>query len=252
MSFFSRDPAPAANPNPAPNPAPAADPANPNSDPGGENNQEGNLPLNTNMWDNIKSGNENPPAQPAQSVQPAAQPQQTVSPAEAMQQHIASLDLNANVDLQAISTELQEGKTEALQVAFDNMAANTYKAAVLNTNRLMETKIAEAVETAVKQANGTVNANLAEQEMHKMIPMTSQPDVSPIAKAVLTKMIEKSGSVNEAIQGVEKFFKAVSNAGAEQFTDLPVNQPRPGQDPFGNNPQPKVDDDYYLDLLSGS
>lgn len=257
MSFFNRNSGNSdnANSNSAENTA-GNSAGNSDNDSNSENNNENNLPLNTNMWDNDNNGNEsnsdsssqNSSSQGNQNVNQ----QQSLSPDEAMQQHIASLNLNANVDLNAISEELREGKTDALQSAFANISANTYKAAVLNTNRLMESKIAEAVESAVKQSSGTVSANLAEQEMHKLIPLTKNSDVAPIAKAVLTKMMSKSNSVEEAINGVEKFFKAISNEGVAQFKDLPANQPRPGQNPFGQSPQPKVDDNYYLDLLSGS
>lgn len=225
-----------------------------NQNPGGQNNSEITTPLHTGIWDNHESNqgnqndNQNQNNQQNQN-QNQSQNQNQQTPEELMQAHISSLGLTNGIDVEGLSDSLRDGDTKPLLSMMETAAANSYKAAVENLSSLMDSKVAAAVEAATAKAEGNVNASMAVKEMQKVLPFTTAPDLEPVAKAVLTKLMNDGRSVTEAIQGTDQFFKAITEQGMNHYDSM--HEQRPGRSDSRGNQQQSQADGYWSDLLQG-
>ena len=225
---------------------------------GQQNNQQNNTNLLANMWDNTSNQqqqqqNANDINQPGQA---ANNQQQTTDPNAALNAHIETLGLNQGIDLASIQADLQDGKTESLQTVLSTVAANTYKAAMVDANRLVDTKINQALEEANATANGNFQSHLALSSLHEALPFTADPVISPVAENVFTQFISKGLSITDAIKQTGEFFKHTSQ---ETCKALGNGAPSgtPGQAGFNasqsgfNNQQTTVQNQDWFDTLSG-
>ncbi len=195
---------------------------------------------NKNNDDNLETLWDNPVEDTSKTVAPdpnlpAQQQQQQPDANEAFNEHIKSLDLVSGLDLSEISTELNQGNTEALNKAFTHMASNIYRQSMINASKIIDKKVQEGVDKAVKSSANAVQGNMAVDKMQAALSFTKQPAISPVATAVLAQLIKKGKSVDDAINGVRTFFKQTAHISAKE---LGLNQPprsRPGQQPFNNN-----------------
>lgn len=164
--------------------------------------------------------------QQQQQQQPVVAPTNTEI-AEQFQNHIAGLKLTEGFNVDKIKEGLAQNDLTALNESMGNMAGKIYQAAILDGNKLMETKIAAAVEKAVEQSTGRVTADFAVQKLHEALPFTKNPSTAPIAVAVMKQFMSKGVTQDDAIPKVKEFFKNVFNSGAKDLgmTVAPKNKP---------------------------
>jgi hypothetical protein len=170
----------------------------------GENNTGNKEPNYTDLWNNEPSPGDNPAtpaAQPVVAAQPAAQ-----TPDQAFNAHIDSLRLTGEIDFREITEQMQQGNSEGLQSAMQQVAANSYRAATISANKLVQSKVDAAVKSAVEEASGNMDATMAVREMNNSLPFTASEGFAPVAKAVLTQFIRKGSSIPDAIGEVQKYF----------------------------------------------
>jgi len=211
-----------------------------------DNNNANNVDANTSFWDNKDKSDANNSSEP-QTVKVINQPEPK-TPAEQMTAHIESLKLTDGINSAQIMEDMRENKTESFDAALATASANAYQAAMKDMNSIMDAKIAKVTEEATANANASVNSNMAVAEMNKALPFTSDADIAPVAKAVLTQALKNSSSTEQAIEGVKAFFDKMgsssqppnSNSGNPQF-------PGSGQD----NNSGKESHDDWLDVLTG-
>lgn len=222
-----------------------------------ESNPESNIDQASNIWDNSQNPPENPsPGQDFQQQQQNVQQQQQGStPQEQFAAHIDGLGLTNNVDMAKIQEDMQTGNTDSLSKAFQQVAANTYKATMLQMNELVDSKINKAQSETEKAASDNWNADLAVREMNTKLPFTSDPNISPIATAVLNRFITKGDSVESAIKKTQDFF--ASTAQKINGTSMPpANSPGNSQfsqqnsDNNSNNQTQANSHDEWLDVLA--
>lgn len=174
-----------------------------------KDNQNNNSDNNTSIWDNKPNPNEDTPQnnQQQNNLQ-----QDTRTPAEIFNEHVASLDLTSGIDLTQMQEDMQNGNTDSLNKAFDQVAANTYKAALQQVNTLVDNKISSAIEKAVSESTSVMNETTAVKEMQQALPFTTGRDIAPVAEAALKQLMSNGASVQDAVKQVADFFQSTANA----------------------------------------
>jgi len=226
---------------------------NQNQNDNNNDNNNDNLDSQTNIWeDKNQSSDDNKQNQ----NQNQNQDQNTIDPTEAMANHIASLNLTDGIDLAQIQSDMQTGDSGSLNKAFETIAANTYQASLTQMNKLMDGKIAAATEKATQDANASMNANMAVREMNTQLPFTTDPNIAPVAKAVLNQFINNGAELTDAIKSTQKYFDAVGekvNSAGKSAGDQPGGGNFNRNTNSNNNDQSgqKTHDDW-LDVLAQS
>ncbi|PNX50661.1 MAG: hypothetical protein BV456_05920 [Thermoplasmata archaeon M8B2D] len=218
-----------------------------------KDNNKTNIDKQENIWDTASQDSNN--AQQNQQQQQFSQQQtQQVDPQEALQKHIASLKLTDGVDFAQIQQDLQTGNTETLNKAFETTAANAYKSALTQMNKIMDAKIAEAKQEALNESKATMDADMAVREMNSRLPFTVDPNIAPVAKAVLNQFLKGGKDLPTSIKATADFFKSTA-AKINQNNMPPSNQNGSNfsqQQNFDNNNSNdnRSEHDEWLDLLS--
>jgi len=220
-----------------------------------KDNTENNVDNSGNIWETTVKKDENSNENNNQN-QNTNQNTQTTDPAEALQKHIEGLDLTAGIDLSKIQEDLQTGSTESLNSAFESIAANSYKASMMQMNKIMDQKIAAAKEQAVQESKASLDADSATREMHVKLPFTTDPNIAPVAKAALNQFLKNGKDLPTAIQLTANFFKSTAEKISGVSTppsnlDGSFNQNSNNeQNSNNNNNSNPSDHDEWLDLLS--
>ena len=170
-------------------------------------------------------------------------------PSKTFNTYIDGLNLTDGVELAAISEELNQGNTDSLNKAFGQVARSVYRQTMIDVNRVMDKKIEQGVAKAVEQSGNAVQGNMAVDKMKGILGFTKDPTISPIASAVLAQLIKKGKSVDEAIVGVEAFFRTTANISAKELNRRNPPQSRPGGKTFQTNNIPEVDDADDVDWM---
>lgn len=220
----------------------------------GENNEKDNIEPFADLWDNpdTEKGENKDQKQQTQSIQQGPTNQ------EVFDDHIKSLDLMGGVDLEKITADLNNGSIESLNSAFGTLAKNVYTKALVNTNKIMDQKIAKAVEQAVEQSKTSFGSDFAMQQMNSQLPFTAKPAIAPMAKQVLEQLIKKGKSTEEAIKGVKDYFQQTASVFAKESGMVIAPKNRPGSGRFTetaiqNLNEDDADDDLpdFLKILGG-
>lgn len=224
------------DPNPEPNSGGGGNPNNPGN-PNQQNNQnpnnQNNSTNNPGFWDNNNQGGQ--PGNNQQQPQNGNQnQQQNFDYNQAFQQHVQSLGIGANIDVNQIANDMQQGNMESFQQALAQVGQDAYTAAIKNANKLMQSKIDEAVDKAVSKSRDSVNEDMAVKQLHSELPFTSDPDIQPMAETALKHQLGKGKTVAEAIQAVNDLF---SNTAKKVMGNNPGNAPggSPGSQNFNHN-----------------
>lgn len=168
-----------------------------------------------------------------QQTQP---PTQQKSNQEIFDEHITSLDLMKGVDVDKITNDLNSGSTESLATAFSSLAKNIYTQALVNTNKIVDQKIEQAVTKAIKQSKNEFGSDFATQQMNTQLPFTNKPSIAPIAKQVLEQLIKKGKSTNEAVEGVKQYFQDTAQVFAKESGLRIAPKSRAGTGRFSSTP----------------
>ena len=225
---------------------------------GGESNRENIVDSYETLWDNPEDkdgSNDTSGQQPPQASPVAKSPTNQ----EVFDEHISSLNLLKDVSLEKITTDLNAGSTESLEKAFKSLASNVYSSALINTNKIMDQKIAKAVEQAVEQSKTSFGSDFALQQMNSQLPFTAKSAIAPMAKQVLEQFIKKGKSTEEAIAGVKDYFKQTASIFAKEAGLVIAPKNRPGGGRFSETPLPNASTDNgdedplpdFLKILGG-
>jgi hypothetical protein len=170
---------------------------------------------------------------------------------EALQTHIDSLGLTNGIDFTAAAAAMQQGDVEGMQKAFLAIASNSYKAAMLDSNKIVTERVTKIQDDMRKESDSQIQTGKLVDAMHTAMPFTKQPSFDPMAKAVLTQFVSKGATQDQAIDGVRKYFKKVS----DEMIGLQPKKPRSTPSaPFGELPDVDGNDDDvpdWVEILGG-
>ncbi len=209
-------------------------------------NEENNDDNFAQIWENPTDPNA---GQQQQQQQQAPQQQQPAkSSEEVFGTYIEKLELTKDIDLGKISEELTQGNTEGLGTALKTVAAQTYRQAMVDMSKIIDQKVTAGVEKAVQQSSNAVQGNMAVSQMQTALAFTKNPAIAPIAGAVLSQLIKKGKSVDDAVDGVRQFFQNTSKISAKELGLQHAPAGRPGNTGF-NGAGNVQDDDEEIDWL---
>jgi len=192
----------------------------------GDNNGDASKTDYTNLWQDKTdtSGGQQQQQQNGQQQQQQAQG----DPAADLQKHIESLNLTGGIDMAKVATDMQAGDATGFQGALQQVAENSYKAAMGDSQKMMQSQIAAAVDAAVSKADGNHQSSTLIRDMNSALPYTEAPEIAPIAKAVLTRFIKDGKSHKEAIAETDKFLQHVGTSVAASDGSAPPRTPGSG------------------------
>ena len=213
-----------------------------------KNNQQNNDDNFEEIWQNPidDTGGQQQQQQQQQLQQPVKEP---VDSNKVFNEYIEKLELTKTVDLAEISEELNQGKTEGLGNALKTVAAQTYRQAMVDMSKIIDQKVKAGVAAAVQQSNNAVQGNMAVTQMNTALSFTKNPAIAPVAGAVLSQLIKKGKSVDDAVDGVRAFFQNTSKISAKELGLQNPPRGRPGNQPFNGTGELGDDDENEIDWL---
>lgn len=212
-----------------------------------ENNSSPNKDQFVNMWVDETNDDEKAGGKDNQQQQQNNQQQQQ-SPDEVFNQHFQSLNLDAGLDVEGVITDIQSGKPDALASYTEQLTKNVYRATLAQTSKMMDLKVAKAVEQATTQASGEFNSTLALNELNEKLPFTTDAAIKPIADGVFSRFIKQGKPVNEAIGLTKQYFERMFKMSGDYLDTVPADTGNSRR--FGAS---GADEDIdWLDVLSGS
>ena len=203
------------------------------------------------LWENPKEKDDKSKQTPDLGQQQQQSQQRT--PQEIFDEHITSQNFLRDIDVEKIASELTAGNTDSLKASLGSLAKNVYTSALTNMNTVIDKKVEAGIAKAVEQAKGNIGSDFAIQAMQRKLPFTAKPAIAPMATQVLEQLIKKGKSVDDAVDGVNQYFRET----AKLYTkDLPP-QSRPGSGRFSETPIPdnliETDEDVpdFMKILGG-
>jgi len=172
-----------------------------------EKAKKDDIELQENVWETKPTEKA---AEQTQPVRQLTQEELETQNSSTLKKHLESLNLTSGIDLNKISEEFGRGETESFQGALATVAENSYKASISQMNKLMDAKLSQVKEEAIKEANAATQSTNAISSMNKELPFTSEPEIAPVATAVLNQYISKGASVPDAIKSTAAYFNAVA------------------------------------------
>ncbi len=182
------------------------------------NNGKDNVDTFEDLWQPSEDGGEE---KPPQEQTPEKKP---VGDAF-IKDYVGKINFTDGVDASKIYEGLSTGDPAALNAALSQVAQNTFKRALIDTNKLITSRVNAAVEQAVSKSRSNVHGDLAVQSMNVEMPFTKNAAIEPIAKAVLAQFMKKGQDAPSAIANVKKFFQRTHQISSKY---LGINKPPKG------------------------
>lgn len=194
-----------------------------NAGQGGENNNQGDLQTFDDLWDNPS----NDSGDAGNNAGGASQQQsgQQLSADEQFQAHVASIDFG--VDPAAMFQAAQSGNSEGFAEQMQKLTSGIYKAAMLNSNKMLNQRMESMRDEMRQTTQSAVSSDKLISQMNERIPFTKDPAYAPMAKAVLTRLLNKGESPEKAIAGTERYFRDLAK-------QVPGSTSGKGKDVSGN------------------
>ncbi len=146
-----------------------------------------------------------------------------------MNAHIESKNFVNGVDFNKLA---EGGDPEAIKASFNNLTRNMYVGMMADVNRIVEARVEQAVEKAVKTAKSEVYGTQAVDDMFRSLPHLNNPNTAPVAQSVFAKFIEKGQTREMAVRNTDKYFKDMA---ANILGVNPDNRGRPSGSPRGGS-----------------
>lgn len=176
---------------------------------GDENNNQNNIITDGTMWD-TESSDAGKPSNNSDQNSNANNQNVNANNNDGKSQfdtHVESLNLGGGVDVAQVQQDMAQGNTESFAAALKTTGEAAYKAAITDSNKLMQTQIKAAVAEAVGEANGNFKSDMAIRDLHSALPYTEDAALAPVAKGVFTQFLKKGQTQAEAIKSTDEYFK---------------------------------------------
>lgn len=178
-----------------------------------DNNDQNNEDLLANMWqDEDDNSGQDQNTQNTNNQQNQNQNQNTdnQSPDQVFNDYVNSLPIDAKINPEELSQQLQAGDFSGLNNLLKETQANAIKQSLLTADKIMKKKIDAAVEQAVEKATGVNRAEHAIRQMNDKFSFTTDPAIKPVADAALNRFLSKGDSLDEAIDKVGQFARRIA------------------------------------------
>ncbi len=185
-----------------------------NSGNGNENSGKYNS-LETDIWSNKAKSESDSSKSNQNSGTPA-------DPGKQLDDYMKSFDFGQQLETPFFDGDNAE-ELQAFQKYNSELGKEVYKKALLDANKLMDSRLESFKETILTESSQQQEQTMAEKSMFDQAPILQSAAMSPIAKATLSKMMEDHPPT-EAIKKTVQMFKDFVQGGAaefdlDQFTD---------------------------------
>jgi len=171
------------------------------------------------VWHNGSSDQGNQGVQEPQRVTITNQPDvKELTPQEKLSAHIESLNLADGFDMNA----MQNPETAVKEM--QRMQANTYAAAMKDTNTLIQQAVGQVREELQQDAREVVSGNQTVNAMNTALPYTKKPAYKPVSDSLLTQFQAKGQTPEEAILSVGKYFTKMAGDVNANLPKVPNNR----------------------------
>lgn len=174
---------------------------------GGKTNTGDNAGLYANMWD-TPSTDDGAKAQMQQQPQAPAR-----SASELFNAHVETLGFGTGAEEMMAAFESRDGKAFAKAMA--SMQAATYKAAMMDSNRLMKESSSKLQNTFQQDTTKTIENSKLLDRLYSDVPFAARPQYEPLARGVLQQFLTQSVngkrlSPDEAVKETGKYFEQMA------------------------------------------
>lgn len=156
-------------------------------------------------------------------------------------QHVQSLDFKPTFSPEVVQ-QLQQGNLSGLADMMNSMARQVYAQAIKDSSKMSTAAAQRAVLAATEKSTGAFKTDQAIRTLESMVPIAKNPNVAPIAQAVMAQALKaKPGDYEGGAKKVQQFFDAIRNQKSSQFgLEEP---PRSGNGQRGGSSSQQFDDD---------
>lgn len=180
---------------------------------------------------------------------PVAQTQNQPAPGPSgFDQYIQSLDYTPTITPE-IQASLAQGDMSGLMKQIGTQIQSSLKEALIKSAQIARQAATEAQGNAVNQANVNFNSANAIKVLNDKVPISTNPNIAPIAKAAMTQYMKAGNSAEKSAMMVGKFLGALSKQPNQAF-GLPDQPKRGTGGSMRDEPaEPEVD---WLEFASGN
>lgn len=198
---------------------------NQNAQQGGNNNQNNVDPFAT-IWqtESAEAGEHSQNDQQNQNNQQSQNrnDQNTQQPGDFFNNYLKDLNFLEGINTQEIAQKLTEGDAESLGNTLNSIGRAAYGKAIVDANKIIEARVAKAVDEAVAKSSAHMSTDMAMRTMQERLPFTKQPAIQPVAATIMAQLMRKGDDVDKAIANTGEFFKHIYKLSAK---DLGLNKP---------------------------
>lgn len=145
-----------------------------------------------------------------------------------------------------IQNFVEKGDSKGLAAALQKSQREMYRETMLDSSRMVNSAIDRAVDKAVQKATGNFQTDKAKDTLRRVVPLANNPNVAPIAEAIMSTFIKKGQSHADAASNVSKVFNAIRGVKGK---DIGVDDPP--RDRNGNRGgAAQNDDEDMIDWMS--
>lgn len=198
-----------------------------------------------NIWDDIKkkkTGDDD--------VQPNNQPlQQAPEPQKQLNDYLDSVGLNQLTLTDAEKEGMKNGEFEGVLGKMNDKIRQAHIKAMSGAKVMIDAAVEAGVAKALAGANSTFSGQMNKRALNEALPFTKDKAIGPVAETVMQKFLDRGLSTEDAIDGVRRWSKKLS----DEVTKMNVNGNRNGNfSSSHNNPaEGNVPEGGWLSILRG-
>lgn len=201
-----------------------------------------------NIWDEVKRENSNSDTNNTNNQQP--QPnnnQQQVDPSKQLNDYLNGIGLAPITLSDEEKEQIQNGDFSSIMNKMHQLSVTAHTKALSGAKTMIDDAVKTAVAEATKNANSTFVGQQNLQALYSALPWTKDKAISPVAQTVMQKFLDRGISTEEAIKGVDKYFKHVGN----KMSGNNVNSNRNGNFSSGKSDEDNTPEGGWLSILTG-
>lgn len=198
-----------------------------------------------NIWEQPRTEDGNNKRQPNGNEANRANNDETVM--RGFDDFVAKKNWKFELGAEDIQKFVQNGDITGLQNAILKSQREMYRETMLDSSKMVNAAIDRAVNAAVERATGNFQTDKAKTTLQTVVPLAKNPNVAPIAEAIMSTFIKKGQDHDTAARNVSKVFDAIRNVKGK---DIGVEDPPRGRNDTRGSRAADDGDEELIDWLS--
>jgi hypothetical protein len=223
-----------------------------NNDKNDKNDDSINDDVIDNIWEQVKkeNGEKGKNSDSSDGNNGNGNSLQTIDPKKQMDDYLASVGLTPISFTEEEKEKIQNGDLTPMTDKMHQQIITAHTKALSGSKTMIDEAVRTAVAEATKNANATFSGQRNLEALHQALPFTKDKAIGPVAQTVMQRFLDRGMSTEDAIKGVDKFFKH-TNA---RMNEGNINKNRGGNfsNPGNSGNQNDVPEGGWLNILSGN